>query len=524
VARLLSGVTSVQSLTSIYVLGILLVSAVWGLGFGIFTAVASAVAFDLFLTAPARSVHPAASGFLATLAIFVLISLLAGTIPVLARTPREQPAPVAPGSVSGDETDTAIVPASLTTRAPQHRRDHTIPALEAMRRADPDRANGADREDYDKLCRIAEEQAALRNLATFVAHNAPPSDVFDAVARELAQVLGTKHTVIARYEPNDTSIVVTGTWNYEQITPSGTRWKLEKGTVAELVLRTRQPSRVNNYSSAGQLTTRLCQRGVYSSVGCPIIVGCDLWGVAIASSTTAKGLPADTEERMLHFTELAGAAIANAQSTSDLIASQARIVTAADESRRRIERDLHDGAQQNLVSIELQIRAIEAALPPQMNQFQSQLSDIAHAVDNTIAELQEISRGLCPRVLAKGGLEPALRALAHRSAIPVRLMMSVERPLPGRLEITVYYIVAEALTNAAKHAHATAIFVDLSVHQTLTRLTIRDDGIGGADATRGSGLTGLSDRVKAFGGRLDIVSPMQGGTTLRVQIPHEDAE
>ena len=477
VARLLGGVASVQSLTLIYVLGILLVSALWGFGLGVFTAVASAVAVDLFLIAPGWSPHPTASGFPATLAIFVVISLLAATI--VARTSRERPAS-----------------------------DHV--------------RNGT-REDYDRLCRIAEEQAALRNLATFVAHNVPPSDVFDAVARELAHVLGTEHTVIARYEPNGVGVAVTGTWNYEQITPSGTRWKLEKGTVAELVFRTRQPSRVDHYPSAGQLTTRLSECGVRSSVGCPIIVGCELWGVAIASSVTAEGLPADTEERMLHFTELAGAAIANAQNTSDLIASQARIVAAADETRRRVERDLYEGAQQNLVSVELQIRALEAALPAQVEQFRQQLSDIVRNVDDTVAELHEISRGLSPRILTTAGLEPALKALAHRSTIPVRLTMCVECPLPGPLEMTVYYAVAEALTNAAKHAHAGAITVDLAVHRTLTRLTVHDDGIGGADATRGSGLTDLSDRVNAFGGRLDVLSPLHGGTTLRVQIPYEDA-
>src|SRR3954466_472205 len=392
VATLLGRVTAGHHLGLIYVLGILLISAWWGVGLGIFVAVASAVACDLFLTGPAWSAHPTASGFLATLAIFVLVSLLAGVVPVLTRARGEPPAEAGPGSVSGEEAVTA--PASPTTPAPRPRPDDPPPGPAGG--ADSDRENVAVREDYDMLCRIADEQVALRNLATFVAHNAPPSDVFDAVARELAQILGTEHTVIARYEPNGTSVVVTGTWNYEQITPSGTRWKLEKGTVAELGFRTSPPSRVSAYPRAGQLTTRLCQRGVSSSVGCPIIVGCDLWGVAIASSVTPVELPADTEERMLHFTELAGAAIANAQSTSDLIAAQARILTAAAEPRRRLERDLHDGAQQNLVSIGLRIRAIEAALPPQATECQHQLSDIAQAVDNTIEELQEISRGMCP--------------------------------------------------------------------------------------------------------------------------------
>ena len=264
------------------------------------------------------------------------------------------------------------------------------------------------RTNYDRLRRIADEQAALRNLATLIANSVPPSEVFDAVAREMALVLGTRHTVIARYEADGTAVITAGTWNYNEIVASGTRWEMERGTVSDLVFRTRRPGRVTAYEGDGKLSARLRDRGVFSSVGCPIMVGCDLWGVAIASSSTPAPLPEDTEERMLDFTELAATAIANAQSHADLIASRARVVAAADETRRRIERNLHDGTQQNLVSIGLEMRAIEAAVPPELDEIKHQLADTARAVDNAVAELQEISRGLHPAILARGGLKPAL--------------------------------------------------------------------------------------------------------------------
>jgi signal transduction histidine kinase len=418
---------------------------------------------------------------------------------------------------------TLVVPANVAKPTLQRLQDRAVPSLESLLQAAKEREHvtSTARSSYEKLRRIADEQAALRNLATLVAHSVPPSEVFDAVAREMAQVLGTRQTVIARYEEDGTAVMVAGAWNYEEIVTAGTRFAVEEGTVSDLVFRTRAPGRVDGYRGEGVLSTTLRERGVFSSVGCPIMVGQEIWGVAIASSSTPEPLPADTEERMLEFTELAAAAIANAQSHTDLIASRARVVTATDETRRRIERDLHDGTQQNLVSIGLEMRAIEAAMPPELEELRRQLSATARAVDSAVAELQEISRGLHPAILTRGGLRAALTVLARRSAVAVQLNLPPVCPLPEHLEVTVYYIVSEALTNATKYAHASKVYVDLTITEALIRLSIRDDGLGGADPARGSGLTGLTDRVTALGGRMEIMSPLGGGTTLIAEIPYE---
>jgi signal transduction histidine kinase len=455
----------------------------------------------------------------------------------LARTLGLPWASIEPGLVSADDRRTTfplhcdgvpatlVVPAGLTRRALRRVRNGALPPLESLMRAVRTWEHAADdaRPSYDRLRRIADEQAALRNLATLVARSAPPSEVFNAVAREMAHVLGTSHTVINRYEPDGSSVIVNGTWNYEKIIGSGTHWGLEKGTVSDLVFRTRAPGRVENYRGTGALSQRLRDRGVFSSVGCPIIVGDDLWGVAIASSSTPEPLPPDTEERMLEFSELAAICIANAQSHADLIASRARVITATDETRRRIERDLHDGTQQSLVSIGLEIRAMIPMVPPELDDIGRQLAKTAQALDEVLTELQEISRGLHPAILTRGGLKSALSVLAGRSAVPVTLDLPAQLSLPDHLQVTVYYIVAEALTNIAKHADATRVHVDVATDPALVRLSISDDGVGGADPARGSGLNGLIDRVVALGGRMRITSPAGEGTRLYVEIPLDTA-
>jgi signal transduction histidine kinase len=261
-----------------------------------------------------------------------------------------------------------------------------------------------------------------------------------------------------------------------------------------------------------------------ASVGCPIVVGRSLWGVAIVSSSTSEPLPPDTEARMAEFTELAAAAIANAQSNADLKASRARVVAAADEARRRIERDLHDGTQQRLVSLGLDLRGIEASIPREGEWVRQQLAAAAKSLEDTVLDLQEVSRGLHPAILAKGGLRPALGVLARRSTIPVRLDMSVAGRLPEAAEVTIYYVVCEALTNAAKHSCASVVHVELTRGDQVVRLSIRDDGVGGADPARGSGLIGLTDRVEALGGTLSIMSPRGHGTCVRVELPLGEPE
>jgi signal transduction histidine kinase/PAS domain-containing protein len=210
-------------------------------------------------------------------------------------------------------------------------------------------------------------------------------------------------------------------------------------------------------------------------------------------------------------------------SRSELAASRARIVTAADETRRQIERDLHDGVQQRLVSLALAQRTAEATVPPELHELRAQLSRVVDGLAEALEELQEISRGIHPAILTQGGLAPALRTLARRSSVPVELELRVEVPLPGPVEVAVYYVVSEAVTNTAKHAHASTVRVAVEARDGILELSIRDDGSGGADPTRGSGLIGLTDRVDALGGTIEVVSPVGQGTMLLITLPLDDA-
>ncbi len=242
-------------------------------------------------------------------------------------------------------------------------------------------------------------------------------------------------------------------------------------------------------------------------MGSPIIVEGQLWGAVIALSGPSGTHPESTEERLRAFTELVAMAVANTESRAQLAASRARVVTAADETRRRIERDLHDGAQHRLISLALELRAAEAQVPPEQRGLTAQWSRTAQGLADVVEELREISRGLHPAILEKGGLGPALRALARRAAVPVELSVGVSGRLPPRVEAAAYYVVSEALTNAAKHATASVARVEIGVADETLRLLVRDDGTGGADPSRGSGLIGLSDRVEAVGGRFEVTSP-----------------
>jgi signal transduction histidine kinase len=244
-----------------------------------------------------------------------------------------------------------------------------------------------------------------------------------------------------------------------------------------------------------------------------------LWGVMIAGSTRRQPLPADTEARLASFTELLATAIANAESRAALAASRARIVAAADEARRRFERDLHDRAQQRLVSLGLEVRAAQVAIAPQSGELERDLSRVAEGLASVSDELREISHGIHPAVLSEKGLGSALRALARRSPVPVELELDSEQRLPEQVEVAAYYVVSEALTNATKHAHASVVTVALDAGDSSLRLAIRDDGIGGAEPGPGSGLVGLRDRVEALGGKLEIASPTGSGTRLLIEIP-----
>jgi signal transduction histidine kinase len=573
--RLLTHVTSVHSVNVLYLVGIVVVASLWGPWLGLATALASTITFDLFLLPPSWTVRPATGEFLAVLGAYAAIALLASTLSRLARrlanevdehqeaelsaelarlllrTPepgralsaaseclaqilRLPTASIERGAVPPDAEHeafplrgdgppiTLLVPAGLPRSALRRLRERVVPSLEVLLRAAEEREHVADalRLSRDKLRRIANEQAALRHLATLVAHGVSPTEVLDAVAREMGTMLGAEHTVIARYEPDGT-VVSVGFWqasDCKSALPPGSRWALDEGTVSELVSRTRMPARISHYKGDSEMVARLRGYGIASSVGCPITVGSSLWGLAIAASIIPRSFPEDTEERMADFTELAAAAVANAQSHADLRASRARVVAAADETRRRIERDLHDGTQQRLVTIGLEVRTIAASMPEGMERLRDQLARTGRSIEEAINDLQEFSRGVHPAILARGGLTPALMALARRSPIPVELNVQADHRLGERLEVTIYFVVSEALTNAAKHARAATVRIDFTLSESSVRLVIRDDGVGGADPERGSGLIGLIDRIETVGGKLEIVSPPGKGTTLTAEI------
>jgi signal transduction histidine kinase len=367
--------------------------------------------------------------------------------------------------------------------------------------------------------RLAGEQAALRRVATLVARGAETEEVFAAVAREVAEVMHLPVAAVQRYEDDETT-TVTAAWS-DRAHPfqPGTRWPYHASGLAGRVRQTGRAGRVKDYSHRrGAFAARAREVGLQSVAGAPIIVDGAVWGLMTIASTDGP-LPDQTEDRLAEFTELAGTAIANAQSRTELSASRTRIVAAADETRRRIERDLHDSIQQRLVSLALKAQMIETMAPRPADQIQGELSRLANGLGTALDELREISHGIHPALLSESGLGPALEALGRRSAVPVELDLNLGPRLDKHVEAASYYIASEAITNAAKHAHASVIDVCADARSGALTLSISDDGVGGADPSRGSGIIGLRDRVEALGGTLLVLSPPGQGTTLHVQLP-----
>jgi signal transduction histidine kinase len=366
----------------------------------------------------------------------------------------------------------------------------------------------ANAESSAGLARLAEEQAALRRVATLVARGVPPEQVFAAVTEEAGRLLSVEYAGLGRYEP-DGAITFVAVWGRTgHHLPFGGRWSLGGKNVATLVFETGRPARLDSYADASGPVGDAAREGHFGSgVGTPVIVEGHLWGMMVTQSAMGQPLPADTEARLANFTELVATAIANAESRADLAASRARIVAAADETRRRIERDLHDGIQQRLVTLGLELRAAQATVPPPPGELEGTLARVADGLASVFDELREISHGIHPAILSKGGLKPALNALRRRSALPVELSLRTERPLPEPVEVAAYYVVSEALTNAAKHAQASVVNVELHTHDATLQLAIRDDGIGGADLSQGSGLIGLRDRIESLGGSCSSPAP-----------------
>ncbi|TCN32883.1 GAF domain-containing protein [Kribbella orskensis] len=378
----------------------------------------------------------------------------------------------------------------------------------------------ANAEARAEVARLAEEQAALRRVATLVAEGAAPPVVFDAVAAEMESLLDADHLLVCRYEPGIELTVLAHRGSSAEEMPPGVRISHEGDSVEAVVRRSGSSARMESYEGARGMIAELARAaGLRVAVGAPIVVDGRLWGVVSAGWNREHSPPADTEQRMALFAQLVDTAIANADSRAELIASRARLVAAADDARRRFERDLHDGVQQRLVSLALDLHGAEAITPSGNDLLAAQLARINQGLVGALDELRDLSRGIHPAILSEGGLTPALKALARRSAVPVQLDLAIDERLGDHVEVAAFYVVSEALTNAAKHARASTVEVSAQVDAGILRLTIGDDGVGGADPARGSGLTGLTDRVTALGGTIGIASPPTRGTSLRVELP-----
>jgi signal transduction histidine kinase len=466
--RLLERIAPHNTFGAVYLLGVLVISACWGVGLAVTTTLVSAAVYLEVHVAAGNGLLPASPQDLVGLAVFLPIALLANVLVGQVR----------------------------------------LRAAEARRTA-------------DQVSELAQRQAALRRVATLVARGVPPSQVFAAVADELSNALRVGNAALFRYlDDGSGELLAAHDEAGLKKMPVGARLTLEGDNVAAMVLRSGTTARMNSHdNAAGSAAALIRELGLRSGVGAPIVVDGRLWGAAIIGSSRPEPPAPDTEERLADFAELVATAIANAEARSELMASRARIVTAADEARRRIERDLHDGAQQRLVALGLGLRALQASLPSD-SELADRISDIGDGLAAASEELRQVSHGIHPAVLSQGGLGPALRALRRRAAVPVELSVNVQQRLPEPVEVAAYYVVAEALTNAAKHAQATLVTVSVDADDECVRLYVTDDGMGGADPRGGSGLLGLEDRVQALGGHLRITSGDHQGTTLAAQIPY----
>jgi signal transduction histidine kinase len=475
VLKLLMRVGDHNTFGALFMLGVLVISAGWGFGLALTTTLVSTVVY--------LEVHLGAGGGLVpnnpqdalAVAVFVPIALLANLLVGQARV--------------------------RAAEAEARRREATLAA--------------------ERVNELAEQQAALRRVATQIAKGASPSAVLTTVADEVAAALRVCNAALFRFEGGGVGVLVAAhDEDGLKKMPVGVRLPLDGDNVAGLVFRTGRAARMNSHdNAAGPAAARIREWGLRSGVGAPIVVDGRLWGAAVVGSSRPEPPSPDTEARLADFAELVATAIANAEARAQLVASRARIIAAADEARRRIERDLHDGAQQRLVTLGLRVRSVEASVPLALGELRRHVAEIGDDLAAACEELRQISHGIHPAVLSRGGLRPALRGLARRAAMPVEVNVNAPRQLPESVEVAAYYIVAEALTNAAKHSKASAVTVNVDADDRRVRLVIEDDGIGGADVAGGSGLMGLKDRIEALGGQLLIHSVDGAGTTLTAEMP-----
>jgi signal transduction histidine kinase len=368
---------------------------------------------------------------------------------------------------------------------------------------------------------LTAEQVALRKIATLVAGEAASKRVFEQVTAEAARTVGALAVSLARFDADDT-VAFVGGWSKSGTLafPIGSRLPLEATGILAAVRDTGEPQRIDRYHGlAGEVIERFTSFGYGSATAAPVRLGGQVWGALVAAGPPGIPFPAGSERRLTDFAELVAQALANAEAYRKLATSRARIVEAADTERRRLERNLHDGAQQRLVSLAVQLRMIAAVLRRDPEGAETLLSDANHELGQALDELRELARGIHPAVLTDHGLSAALQALAERAPVPVTLIRVPDDRLPGRIEAAIYYLVAEAITNVAKYAHASQASVEVERSNGIATVVVSDDGVGGAEPGAGSGLVGLTDRVEALGGRLHLDSPPGRGTRLSAEIP-----
>jgi signal transduction histidine kinase len=377
-----------------------------------------------------------------------------------------------------------------------------------------------DEQSVKRLEALLVEQAALRHVATLVAADPDPRRVFDVVCEELGHVLGVDSADMLRYEDDGTATMV-GAWAAEGAPwfPVAVSIPATGDTVTGKLHRSGRPERVDDYTGiGGELARRVRESGTLSSVGAPIRLAGRLWGAIMVNSARPHAFPGGTEQRIADFAELVTAALANADAREQLAASRARIVEAGYEERRRLERDLHDGAQQEFVGAALSLRLAREKWSGAPDEIVELVDAASEQLQEGLRDLRELAAGIHPSVLSDRGLGAALQALATRSVVPVELAPVPPERLPPAVEATAYFVVAEALTNAVKHAHCEHVEVRVRIDDRWAVVEVRDDGVGGADASRGSGLRGLADRVSALGGELDVESSPGKGTAIRARI------
>ncbi len=478
VVRLLRDPAPHGTYAIVFMFGVLIMSAGWGLGLSLLTTVASAFAY-LQVHLDGGPLLPLKPIDVLTLSVFLPIAGLAN-----------------------------VLGWQLRTRARDAHRSWQV-------------ATGA----TERVRELAEQQGALRRIATLIAEGKSPADVLSSVADEVAAVLHVRNAGLVRYEPGGTATLVAA---HDEpglaAVPVGTTFPLDGDDVIAMVRTTGRPARMDTHDDAGGSTAALVRDlGLHACVGVPVTVDGQLWGAMIVGTSGPDALPADTEACVSDFAELIATAIANAHARAELVASRARIVTASDNARRGIERDLHDGAQQRLVTLALQVRTLQMAIPEDPAELRSRIAGIGDGLRTASDELRELAHGVHPAILSRGGLRPALRDLGRRAPLSVEVHVDVPVRLPQAVEIAAYYTVAEALTNAAKHARASVVTVNVDTDATSLRISVADDGVGGAALDAGSGLVGLEDRVAALGGKLRLSSAAGVGTTLLAEMPLDEA-